>query len=90
MVREVEGLVNLYEGGRITRRQLLQGLVALGIGTRVSPLGSAPAESMQGAPVFQTRTINHVTLYVSDVARSKSFYRSLTGFTGPGRGCDVL
>ena len=87
MIREVEGLVDLYEGGSISRRQLLQGLVALGIGTRVSPTRLAPTESTQGAPVFQTRTINHVTLYVSDVARSKSFYQSLTGL--PIRGEDA-
>ena len=30
-------------------------------------------------PVVQARTINHVTLYASDVARSKAFYQRLAG-----------
>jgi catechol 2,3-dioxygenase-like lactoylglutathione lyase family enzyme len=77
---EVERLVGLYDGGEITRRQLLQGLLAVGFGARVVPSASnAPASSGQSAPVFQARTVNHVTLYVSDVARSKAFYQSLTG-----------
>ena len=72
---EVEHLVSLYDRGGITRRQLLQGLAAVGISGRTAPsqdTGNQP-------PVFQARSINHVSLYVSDVARSKAFYRSLTG-----------
>jgi catechol 2,3-dioxygenase-like lactoylglutathione lyase family enzyme len=80
MQQEVERLVSLYDGGGITRRQLLEGLAAIGIGGRVAPGASGPAPgSGQAAPVFQARSINHVTLYVSDVARSKAFYQSLTG-----------
>jgi len=77
---EVERLIGLYDGGAITRRQLLQGLLAAGLGARVAP-GSlnAAAGPGQSAPVFQARSINHVTLYVSDVARSKAFYQSVTG-----------
>jgi catechol 2,3-dioxygenase-like lactoylglutathione lyase family enzyme len=62
MPLELERLVDLYDGGRLTRRQLVQGILALGI-----------------APLFRTRTINHVTIYASDVARSKAFYQRLTG-----------
>jgi catechol 2,3-dioxygenase-like lactoylglutathione lyase family enzyme len=80
MHEELERLVGLYDGARITRRELLQGLVAVGIGTRAAPNAfAAAARSGQSTPVFQARTLNHVTLYVSDVARSKAFYRSLTG-----------
>jgi catechol 2,3-dioxygenase-like lactoylglutathione lyase family enzyme len=77
---EVERLVCLYDGGGITRRQLLQGLLAVGIGARAAPGASgAGAGSGRSAPAFRTRSINHVTLYVSDVARSKEFYQSVTG-----------
>ena len=71
---EIESLVELYDRRQITRRQLLQGLLAVGVGGR---LGLASPD--QAGPLFQTRTINHVTLYVSDVARSKAFYQKLTG-----------
>jgi catechol 2,3-dioxygenase-like lactoylglutathione lyase family enzyme len=80
MHAELERLVGLYDGAKITRRELIQGLVAVGIGTRAGPNAfGAAASSGQAAPVFQARTINHVTLYVSDVVRSKAFYQSLTG-----------
>jgi lactoylglutathione lyase len=80
MYDEVERLIGLYDGGGITRRQLLQGLLAAGLGARVAPsASSAPANVGQAAPIFQARSINHITLYVADVARSKAFYQSLTG-----------
>src|ERR1051326_2953839 len=80
MHEELERLVGLYDGARITRRELIQGLLAVGMGAQAGPnaLGAA-AGSGEAAPIFQARTINHVTLYVSDVARSKAFYQSLTG-----------
>ena len=42
MHHEVERLVDLYDGGGLSRRQLLQGLLALSIGPHVvNPLGRA-------------------------------------------------
>ena len=77
---EVEHLVSLYDRGGITRRQLLQGLVAVGISARAAPSALVQPQGPGNLPpVFQARSINHVTLYVSDVARSKAFYQSLTG-----------
>jgi catechol 2,3-dioxygenase-like lactoylglutathione lyase family enzyme len=77
MPDKVEHLVNLYDGGAIGRRQLLQGLLALGV------CGTAAAGQTLGAPssepLLRARTINHVTLYTRDVARSKAFYRRLAG-----------
>jgi catechol 2,3-dioxygenase-like lactoylglutathione lyase family enzyme len=80
MHHEVERLVGLYDQGGLSRRQLLQGLFALGIG-RYAP--SPPPGGFRGAvqspPLFHTRTLNHVTLFSSNVARSKAFYQRLTG-----------
>lgn len=43
---EMERLVALYDRGRLSRRQLLQGLFALSVGPYVdNPLASAPRES---------------------------------------------
>jgi catechol 2,3-dioxygenase-like lactoylglutathione lyase family enzyme len=80
MHEELTRLVDQYDRGTLTRRQLLGGLVALGLGggagnPRTGP-GSNPGHS---PPLFKTRTINHVTLYSADVARSKAFYQTLTG-----------
>lgn len=79
MHHDVERLVDLYDRGGLSRRQLLQGLLALSIGPRVAD--SAIGEPNQTAPLFHTRTLNHVTLYASSVARSKAFYQRLTGLS---------
>ena len=80
MHHEVEHLVGLYDQGGLSRRQLLQGLLALGIGPSVAGrLRAGPGELGQSAPLFRARTLNHVTLYASSVARSKAFYQRLTG-----------
>jgi len=76
MPYEVERLVDLYESGGLTRRQLVQGLLALGIAPQVTHGQESTAQS---PPPFRTRSLNHVTLYASDVARSKAFYQRLTG-----------
>ena len=80
MHHEMERLVGLYDRGGLSRRQLLQGLFALSIGPSVaSHFGSDLEDVGQAAPLFRTRTLNHVTLYASSVARSKAFYQRLTG-----------
>lgn len=80
MHREVERLVGLYDRGGLSRRQLLQGLFALSVGPYVAhPWASDLGEVGQGAALFHARTLNHVTLYASSVARSKAFYQRLTG-----------
>ena len=79
MDHEVERLVGLYDKGTLSRRQLLQGLFALTVGPRVA--GHVDGRLMHSGPpsaLFHTRTLNHVTLYTPNVARSKAFYRRLT------------
>ena len=76
MPLEIERLVALYDGGRLSRRELVRGILALGIAPSVT---QGRASASQSAPLFRTRTVNHVTIYASDVARSKAFYQRLTG-----------
>lgn len=76
MIESIEKLLAMYETGSIDRRQLLSGLLAAAM---VTPAASQPPESP-----FQGRVINHVTLSVSDVARSREFYRKLLGATDIG------
>jgi catechol 2,3-dioxygenase-like lactoylglutathione lyase family enzyme len=71
----LEKMLDDYESRKLGRRQFIQALVALGVGGGVACemlAASAPQ------PLFKTRTINHVTIYVSDVARSKAFYQRVT------------
>src|SRR5690242_13799600 len=77
---ELERLVTMYDGGQLTRRQLLKGLVAIGVGAGlVTTRHAALAAGAQRDSLFRAHTINHVTIQTADVSRSKAFYQGLTG-----------
>lgn len=65
----VETLLDHYDDGRLSRRDLVLALTAL---------AAAPAASAQ-APVLEPRTLNHVSLVVSDLDRSVAFYQRIFG-----------
>lgn len=78
MLHELERLLGLYDEGGLSRRQLLHGLFALGVGRYAAgPLAGGVVHQGQTRP-FHTRTLNHVTIYASSVARSKAFYQRIT------------
>jgi catechol 2,3-dioxygenase-like lactoylglutathione lyase family enzyme len=88
MSAAIEVLIDQFEARKLTRRELvatLTGLVA----------ASAPTLSAQSTPaapvtqVAQGRTLNHVSLAVTDVERSAAFYSKLLGLvevSRPGNG----
>lgn len=62
-------LIDQYDEGKLTRRQLMASLVTLaGAG---SIAGKATAVEV---PTFQATRLNHIALNVTDVARSRDFY----------------
>jgi catechol 2,3-dioxygenase-like lactoylglutathione lyase family enzyme len=73
MEHELDGLVTRFERGQLSRRELLAAL-----GMLVAMPGVAPAASV-AAPPFRCRELNHVTLRVQDLVRSKQFYQKLLG-----------
>ncbi len=76
---ELQRLITMYDRGHLSRRQLLQGLLGVGLGTSmVSSRSDALAAGGQRKPLFRAHTINHVTIHTADVSRSKAFYQSLT------------
>jgi len=87
MEHEVDHLVTMYEQRSITRRALVEGLAALALASRMFGQ-SAPAPLPQ--PLLRARTLNHVTILTTDVARSKSFYRKLTGMAIRDEGKDFF
>ena len=66
-MKSMDTLLAQYEQGRLTRRQLLQGLAVF----------AAPVARQAGGGVLRGRNINHVNLRVADVDRSVDFYRRL-------------
>lgn len=78
MQHEIEGLVDDFAGGRLSRRNLVRHLVAfaalVGAGGAAGRAGAA-----ESPPTFEAKGIDHVALRVTDVARSRDFYREHLG-----------
>src|SRR5215471_17563223 len=72
MSDKIETLLGAYESGACTRRQFLAAVSAL---LPVPSLG----QTQTTAP-FVARGINHVTLSVKDLGRSRDFYQRLFQF----------
>ncbi len=69
MQDRIENLVQAYEKGGLTRRQLVVGLTALVGGTVAATSNST----------FAATGLNHVALAVTDIGRSRDFYTKLLG-----------
>jgi len=77
----VEQLVQAFESNKLSRRELVASLAAL--------LVSAETAGAQSAQAAQAKTLNHVSLAVTDVERSAQFYSTLLGLkvvSRPGNG----
>jgi catechol 2,3-dioxygenase-like lactoylglutathione lyase family enzyme len=70
MESTISNLLKTYETGKLSRRELVQGLALL-----------AAASGTATAAGFQGNGINHVSLYVSDLQRSTDFYQRVFGAT---------
>lgn len=68
----IDSLVSAFESGRLTRRQLVQGLAAL--------VGAAStSEAAAQAPSIPALSLNHVSLAVADPEASKQFFQKTFG-----------
>jgi len=64
----IDRLFDAYDRGHVSRRGLMQALIPL--------LAAAPAKA---AGTLTVKTINHVSLNVTDIEKSREFYQSLFG-----------
>ncbi len=69
----IDTLLSAYERGRLSRRELVQGLAAL--------FGAASASTAhaQAAPPIPAVSLNHVSLAVADPEASKQFFQRTFG-----------
>jgi catechol 2,3-dioxygenase-like lactoylglutathione lyase family enzyme len=75
----ISNLVERFENGKLSRRDLVQGLTMLFAAASV-PVRPAAADAP--APASLTPTgIDHVSVLVSDVERSAKFYQDLFGLS---------
>jgi len=70
----LEALLQQYEKGRISRRELLGALAML---TAAAAAPSAAADT--SAPVGSVASFNHVSVFVPNVQKSVAFYQDLFG-----------
>ena len=68
----ISDLVDGYERGRVTRRELIQALAML---------AAAGAGATASAAPLRSGSINHVSVLVSDMARSIEFYDRVFGLS---------
>jgi catechol 2,3-dioxygenase-like lactoylglutathione lyase family enzyme len=80
----VAALLRDFESGRLTRRQLVQTLALMAIG---SPVASAVAQSVAAAQAkpasgtpWKTVWLDHISFQVSDYKKSVDFYTDLMGW----------
>ena len=73
MKASISRLLEHYENGKITRRNLIGGIAALAARTATSAAAPPRSSALQG------ENINHVALRVTNVARSRDFYSKLLG-----------
>src|SRR5262245_29593730 len=66
----ISHMLDRFERGRITRRELIQALTVV-----------AAAGATASAAGLQAGSINHTSVLVSDMARSIEFYRTVFGLT---------
>jgi hypothetical protein len=78
----ISDMVERYERGHLSRRDLIQGLTML---VAAAGTGTAMAQSASASePAFACTGVDHVSVRVSDLKRSAEFYQSLYGLKPMG------
>jgi len=70
-------LLQDFEQGKMTRRQLIQSLAVAA--TAASAVSAVPAAAQSGGLAAQALSINHVSYQVADYRKTRDFYSSLFG-----------
>jgi catechol-2,3-dioxygenase len=76
MEQIIERLLQDFEKGKLSRRQLIKSLAVTA--TVASVAGPAPATAASGAG-FKTIAVNHISYQVADYAKTRDFYADLFG-----------
>jgi catechol 2,3-dioxygenase-like lactoylglutathione lyase family enzyme len=82
---KIDDLVGKFEARGLSRRELVAALA----GIVAAPVVPAAAQGAPVTAVAQGRTINHVSMAVTDVEKAAAFYKALLGLkevSRPGNG----
>jgi len=75
----ISDLLDRYESGRLSRRELVTGLSALAAAS-----AAGPALAQSAPPALTPTNIDHVSILVADLQRSAGFYNRVFGLTPLG------
>ena len=73
MTDAINLLVQQFQNGHLSRREVVTGLAALFAGAATGSAAQSPS------PPVAVRSLNHVSISVTDIKRSVDFYQSLFG-----------
>ena len=76
MERVVVELLDQFERGKITRRQLVQSLT---LGLAAASAGGSALAAGTGRKSFKATAVNHISFGVADYKRTRDFYADLFG-----------
>jgi catechol 2,3-dioxygenase-like lactoylglutathione lyase family enzyme len=86
MEHVIAGLLNDFEQGRMTRRQLIRSLAmiaaspAAAVAVQASPQNASTIPPPKDPAPWKTVYLDHISYAVSDYRRSAAFYRDLMGW----------
>jgi catechol 2,3-dioxygenase-like lactoylglutathione lyase family enzyme len=75
-MRSLDQLMDQYDRGVLTRRQLMSGLLAVAMPAAAANAGT---QATAAADPIRARTINHVHIVVNNYEESRTFYEKLLG-----------
>ena len=92
MQTQILKMINDFEHGRLSRRQLighLTGMFAASLGAAIALADQQPERAAtnpaDSAPTFDATDLNHIALTVTDVQRSERWYQKHLGLKPTGR-----
>jgi hypothetical protein len=92
MQTQIAKIINDFEHGRLSRRQLiayLTGMCAASLGATIGladqQAGGAASNPANSAPTFDATDLNHIALSVTDVHRSQKWYEKHLGLKPKGQ-----
>jgi catechol 2,3-dioxygenase-like lactoylglutathione lyase family enzyme len=80
MEEMISNLVNRFERGALTRRELIRGLSMLAAASGTASIAPAQIAQAQDAAIKAAK-IDHVSIQVSDLPGSIAFYQKMFGLT---------
>jgi catechol-2,3-dioxygenase len=71
----ISNIVKQFEKGSLSRRELIQGLVA------ITSAGGAPSAAAPQSVPFKSTRIDHISVQVDNLPKSMDFYQKIFGLT---------